>query len=122
RYMYFLSAYSVGFCFLPFFPVPLLRFFFLSLFLSPLSFHQSIINYFFKVTYPTLIKMKGCLAVANCNMTNDVTFGTNSTVYKMTKTCCNTDLCNAAPGVPGIPTLTLALATISAVFVGNLLV
>ncbi|CAI5691126.1 unnamed protein product [Oreochromis niloticus] len=68
------------------------------------------------------IKMKGCLAVANCNKTEDVDFGTNKTVYKMTKTCCNTDLCNAAPGVPGIPTLTLALATISAVFVGNLLV
>lgn len=65
--------------------------------------------------------MKGCLAVADCNKTNDVSFGTNSTVYKMTKTCCDTDLCNAAPGVPGTPTLTLALATISAVFVGNLL-
>ncbi|XP_004549037.1 sperm acrosome membrane-associated protein 4 [Maylandia zebra] len=65
------------------------------------------------------IKMKGCLAVAKCNKTEDVDFGTNRTVYKMTKTCCNTNLCNAAPGTP---TLTLALATISAVFVGNLLV
>ncbi|XP_017275760.1 sperm acrosome membrane-associated protein 4 [Kryptolebias marmoratus] len=71
------------------------------------------------------IKMKGCLAMAECNKTENVNFptsGSNTTVYKMTKTCCNMDLCNAAPGLPGASALSLALAAVSALFVANLMV
>ncbi|XP_078123651.1 sperm acrosome membrane-associated protein 4-like [Sander vitreus] len=67
------------------------------------------------------IKTKGCLAVAKCNSTEQTTFS-NNTVYSLTKTCCNTDLCNAAPGLPGTSALNLALATITALFVANVLV
>ncbi|XP_042363160.1 sperm acrosome membrane-associated protein 4-like [Plectropomus leopardus] len=71
------------------------------------------------------IKKKGCLAVAKCNSTEQVNFPTsssNATVYTMTKTCCNTDLCNAAPGLPGASGLSLALATVTALFVAHVLV
>ncbi|TDH03932.1 hypothetical protein EPR50_G00147190 [Perca flavescens] len=68
------------------------------------------------------IKKKGCLAVAKCNMTEQVTFGGNNTFYSMTMTCCNTDLCNAAPGLPGTSALSLTLTTITALFVANVLV
>ncbi|XP_068431898.1 sperm acrosome membrane-associated protein 4-like [Clinocottus analis] len=68
------------------------------------------------------IKMKGCLAVAMCNKTEDANFpasSSNTTIYTMTKTCCNTNLCNAAPGTSG---LSLALATVTALFMANILV
>ncbi|XP_049457684.1 uncharacterized protein spaca4l [Epinephelus fuscoguttatus] len=71
------------------------------------------------------IQMKGCLEVAKCNMTEDVNFpssSSNATVYTVTKTCCNTDLCNAAPGLPGASGLSLAFATIAALFMANILV
>ncbi|KAM9838462.1 prostate stem cell antigen-like [Aulostomus maculatus] len=71
------------------------------------------------------IKMKGCLAEAECNKTEQVNFpssSSNSTLYKMTKTCCNTDLCNAAPGLPGSSGLPLVLATITAVLMANVVV
>uniref|UniRef100_A0A3Q0SMA8 Sperm acrosome associated 4 like n=1 Tax=Amphilophus citrinellus TaxID=61819 RepID=A0A3Q0SMA8_AMPCI len=67
------------------------------------------------------IKTKGCLDTANCNKTESTTVGSNNTIYSLTKTCCNTDLCNAAPGMPGTSSLTLALTAISALFVGNIL-
>ncbi|XP_030268808.1 sperm acrosome membrane-associated protein 4-like [Sparus aurata] len=70
------------------------------------------------------IKSKGCLAVADCNKTKEVQFpgatANSTTAYSMTKTCCNTDLCNAAPGLPS--GLSLALATVTALFVANILV
>ncbi|KAF1381797.1 hypothetical protein PFLUV_G00157730 [Perca fluviatilis] len=68
------------------------------------------------------IKKKGCSAVAKCNGTEQSTVGGNTTVYSLTTTCCNTDLCNAAPGLPGTSALSLALATITALFVANVLV
>ncbi|XP_041665929.1 sperm acrosome membrane-associated protein 4 [Cheilinus undulatus] len=72
------------------------------------------------------ISMKGCLKLAECNTTKDVTFpgsDPNSTsVYSMTKTCCNTELCNTAPGLPGSSGLSLTLATVTALFVANVLV
>ncbi|XP_061597745.1 protein Bouncer [Cololabis saira] len=70
------------------------------------------------------IKMKGCLKVDDCNKTKDVTLpgSDNTTIYKMTKTCCDSDLCNAAPGLPGLSGLSLALAAISALFATNLLI
>ncbi|XP_030645292.1 sperm acrosome membrane-associated protein 4-like [Chanos chanos] len=66
------------------------------------------------------IQKKGCLAVSQCNTTSTVNFpsGSNSTVYKTTRTCCNTDLCNAAPG---LPTLGLALTSLSSLLVVKLL-
>ncbi|XP_061738834.1 protein Bouncer [Nerophis ophidion] len=71
------------------------------------------------------ISMKGCLAVAKCNKTEEVNFPTdsNTTLYKMMRTCCDShDLCNAAPGLPGASGLSLALATITAVLMANVLV
>uniref|UniRef100_A0A3Q3XAI8 UPAR/Ly6 domain-containing protein n=1 Tax=Mola mola TaxID=94237 RepID=A0A3Q3XAI8_MOLML len=71
------------------------------------------------------IKMKGCLPVTKCNMTEDTNFpssNSNATVYSMTKMCCNTNLCNAAPGLPGASALSLALASISALLVARVLV
>ncbi|XP_023257514.1 prostate stem cell antigen-like [Seriola lalandi dorsalis] len=71
------------------------------------------------------ITMKGCLAEADCNSTKEVNFpssSSNTTVYTMTKTCCNTDLCNAAPGLPGASGLSLTFATITALLVAKVLV
>nr|XP_019957966.1 PREDICTED: sperm acrosome membrane-associated protein 4-like [Paralichthys olivaceus] len=70
------------------------------------------------------IKMKGCLAQGECNKTKEVNFpsDSNSTFYTMTKTCCSTDFCNGAPGLPGASGLTLAFATISALLVAHILV
>ncbi|XP_035038074.1 prostate stem cell antigen-like [Hippoglossus stenolepis] len=69
------------------------------------------------------IKKKGCLAVADCNKTMETNVpNSNSTVYSMTKMCCNTDLCNAAPGLPGASGLSLALATITALLMAQILV
>ncbi|XP_030004081.1 sperm acrosome membrane-associated protein 4 [Sphaeramia orbicularis] len=70
------------------------------------------------------IMMKGCLAEAECNQTSEVNFpsDSNTTAYTMTKTCCNTDLCNSAPGLPGGSGLKLALASVAALFVAHLLV
>uniref|UniRef100_UPI0037E7004E sperm acrosome membrane-associated protein 4-like n=1 Tax=Semicossyphus pulcher TaxID=241346 RepID=UPI0037E7004E len=72
------------------------------------------------------VSMKGCLKVAECNKTKDVmvpgTSPNSTSAYSMTKTCCNTDLCNAAPGQPGASGLSLALATVTALFVANALV
>ncbi|XP_040909309.1 prostate stem cell antigen [Toxotes jaculatrix] len=71
------------------------------------------------------ISMKGCLAEAECNKTQQVNFpsdNSNSTVYTMTKTCCSTDLCNAAPGLPVASGVSLTIATVTALFVANVLV
>ncbi|XP_047461060.1 sperm acrosome membrane-associated protein 4 [Mugil cephalus] len=71
------------------------------------------------------IKVKGCIAEAKCNKTEDTTFnvaGSNATIYTLTTKCCNTDLCNAAPGLPGSSGLSLALASISALFVATYVV
>ncbi|KAL6099556.1 spaca4 [Pungitius sinensis] len=64
------------------------------------------------------IKTKGCLELAKCNKTEDTVFPGNTTVYKIKKTCCVGDLCNAAPGSSG---LSMALAAIAALFVANTL-
>ncbi|XP_075962603.1 sperm acrosome membrane-associated protein 4-like [Anarhichas minor] len=70
------------------------------------------------------IKKKGCIKMAQCNKTEEVNFpaDSNTTLYTMTKTCCSTDLCNAAPGLPGTSGLSLTLATITALFMANILV
>ncbi|XP_058475721.1 sperm acrosome membrane-associated protein 4-like [Solea solea] len=71
------------------------------------------------------VKKKGCLKVAECNKTEQVTVtdnNPNATFYSMTKTCCSTDLCNAAPGLPGASGVSLAFATLTALLVANVLV
>ncbi|XP_034016027.1 sperm acrosome membrane-associated protein 4 [Thalassophryne amazonica] len=70
------------------------------------------------------IIMKGCLKEAECNKTTEMNFpsDSNTTIYSMTKTCCNTDLCNAAPGHPGVSGLPLALAAVAAVFLAHVCV
>ncbi|XP_061521485.1 sperm acrosome membrane-associated protein 4 [Phycodurus eques] len=67
------------------------------------------------------VTIKGCLAELECNSTKDVNFpsSSNTTIYKMTKTCCNSNLCNAAPEKSGGP---LFLATVAALLVANMLV
>ncbi|XP_056596785.1 prostate stem cell antigen [Triplophysa dalaica] len=62
------------------------------------------------------IKTKGCLEVSKCNKTENVGFPTNeSTVYTITKTCCNTDLCNSAPDRSHISALVMTLTAVAAV-------
>ncbi|KAM6904140.1 sperm acrosome membrane-associated protein 4-like [Lycodopsis pacificus] len=70
------------------------------------------------------IKRKGCMKVTECNKTENVNFpaSSNTTIYTITKTCCSINLCNAAPGLPGASGLSLALATITALFMANILV
>ncbi|XP_028285653.1 lymphocyte antigen 6 complex locus protein G6d-like [Parambassis ranga] len=71
------------------------------------------------------IKDKGCLKEAECNKTSQSSLSigsTNATVYTITRTCCNTDLCNAAPGLPGATGLSLVLSTLCALFVVNFLI
>ncbi|XP_007575947.1 lymphocyte antigen 6 complex locus protein G6d-like [Poecilia formosa] len=70
------------------------------------------------------LKMKGCLEVAKCNKTDDVKLpGTsNTTIYKMTKTCCSTNLCNVAPGLPGASALSLAAVAMFSLLAANFMV
>ncbi|KAK2854820.1 hypothetical protein Q7C36_006689 [Tachysurus vachellii] len=60
------------------------------------------------------IKMMGCLARDDCNKTTVVTFPANKTVYKMTKYCCEEDLCNGGTEVlmASYTLTTLAIALI----------
>uniref|UniRef100_A0A4W4GFN5 UPAR/Ly6 domain-containing protein n=1 Tax=Electrophorus electricus TaxID=8005 RepID=A0A4W4GFN5_ELEEL len=69
------------------------------------------------------LSMKGCLQAIDCNQTSDVTFpaGSNSTIYKMTKTCCSTDLCNTAPSLPHLHTLSLLLFSLMSVFIAKVM-
>nr|XP_046183080.1 sperm acrosome membrane-associated protein 4-like [Oncorhynchus gorbuscha] len=59
------------------------------------------------------IKSKGCLKMNDCNKVSTTKFPSisNVTVYSVNKTCCSSDLCNAAPGQPRMRILHLALAT-----------
>ncbi|CAF93926.1 unnamed protein product [Tetraodon nigroviridis] len=69
------------------------------------------------------IMMKGCLAVAECNKSSNLEFSTQqATLYTMNKTCCSTDFCNAAPGMPGASSIGLALATITALIMTQVVV
>jgi len=68
------------------------------------------------------IKMKGCLEVSKCNKTEQVNFPSNSStqIYKMTKTCCSTDLCNSALG--HFSAVSMAFTTITSVFMLKFLI
>ncbi|XP_007239783.2 sperm acrosome membrane-associated protein 4 [Astyanax mexicanus] len=65
------------------------------------------------------VKSKGCLPVGLCNKTAPETLLTVS--YNVTKTCCNTDLCNSASGL-SIKTLTLALTSLTSVLIAKAMV
>ncbi|XP_047675165.1 sperm acrosome membrane-associated protein 4 [Tachysurus fulvidraco] len=69
------------------------------------------------------LNMKGCLDLVDCNKTTDVHFPTNSSgsVYQMTKTCCNTDLCNTAAPLTNTHTLTLAITSLATVLLTKVL-
>ncbi|KAG7324625.1 hypothetical protein KOW79_012641 [Hemibagrus wyckioides] len=69
------------------------------------------------------VRMSGCLDVADCNKTSDVTFpsSSNNSIYKMTKTCCNTDLCNTAAPLANTHTLTLAMASLATLLLTKVL-
>lgn len=68
--------------------------------------------------------VKGCLAEDGCNKTTTVEFPpeSNNTLLTMKTRCCNTDLCNAAPGLPGASGMGLALATITALLMTKVMV
>ncbi|XP_059205083.1 sperm acrosome membrane-associated protein 4 [Centropristis striata] len=69
------------------------------------------------------IKKKGCLEEAMCNKTSETTLPeslSNTTIYTITKTCCEGNLCNAAPGLTS--GLSLTLASIIALFMAKILV
>ncbi|XP_053498086.1 sperm acrosome membrane-associated protein 4 [Ictalurus furcatus] len=69
------------------------------------------------------VTMRGCLDVASCNKTSNVDFPTNSSsIYEMTKTCCNTDLCNTAAPLALTHTLTLAIASLATMLLTKVLV
>ncbi|XP_012686974.1 sperm acrosome membrane-associated protein 4 [Clupea harengus] len=70
------------------------------------------------------IGKKGCLARAKCNMTESINWPKNSSsaIYTITNTCCDTDLCNAAPGLPRVGTLPLAIATLLTVITARAMV
>ncbi|KAK6327309.1 hypothetical protein J4Q44_G00029540 [Coregonus suidteri] len=70
------------------------------------------------------IKTKGCLKVTDCNKTTTTQFPSisNATIYSLTKTCCSSDLCNAAPGLSRLSILHLALATLTTAFMTKVLV
>lgn len=70
-------------------------------------------------------KTKGCLDVSKCNQTEQVNLPgkSNSTILKVTKTCCSTDLCNSAPlGHFHFSAVSMAFTTISSVFMVKILI
>ncbi|XP_062855940.1 sperm acrosome membrane-associated protein 4-like [Trichomycterus rosablanca] len=64
---------------------------------------------------------KGCVATADCNKTTSVNVpGINTaTLYDMYKTCCSTDLCNAA--MPLTNTLTLTIGSLVSLLLAKML-
>ncbi|KAM3858176.1 sperm acrosome membrane-associated protein 4-like [Diretmus argenteus] len=71
------------------------------------------------------VMMKGCLKEMDCNKTQEVNYpssSSNNSVYTMTRTCCDSDLCNAAPGLPTGAMLPLTLAAITTVLMSKVLV
>ncbi|KAK3526513.1 hypothetical protein QTP70_030651 [Hemibagrus guttatus] len=69
------------------------------------------------------VLMRGCLEVSECNKTSEVTVpvGSNTTVYKMTKICCDTDLCNTAAPLANTHTLTLTMASLATLLLTKVL-
>ncbi|MCJ8735579.1 hypothetical protein PDJAM_G00248760 [Pangasius djambal] len=70
------------------------------------------------------LRMSGCLNIAECNKTTDVPFpsGSNTSIYQMTKTCCDTDLCNTAAPLANTHTLVLAIASLASLLLTKALV
>ncbi|XP_067281299.1 lymphocyte antigen 6 complex locus protein G6d [Pseudorasbora parva] len=72
------------------------------------------------------IKMKGCLELAKCNKTEQVSFPSNSsskvTFYTMEKTCCSTDLCNSALSHFHFSAVSMAFTIITSLFMVKILI
>ena len=62
------------------------------------------------------VKILGCVRAEECELVTRVEIFPNMTFYTMTRSCCDTDLCNAAPSLPLITRLPLAMASLSAIF------
>ena len=62
--------------------------------------------------------------MAECNKTSSYNLPgtTNATVYAVTKTCCDSDLCNAASNLVHLNTFPLALLTLTSFLVTKVLV
>ncbi|XP_067094833.1 protein Bouncer-like [Osmerus mordax] len=62
------------------------------------------------------VKMLGCVRAEECEVVTRVEIFPNTTFYTMTRSCCDTDLCNTAPSLPLTTPLPLAVASLSAIF------
>jgi len=69
-----------------------------------------------------VISSKGCLREVDCNNTRGIDYRTYTWRVIPGGTCCDTDLCNAAPGLPTGAMLPLTLATITTVLMFKVLV
>ncbi|CAL8299252.1 unnamed protein product [Lota lota] len=69
-------------------------------------------------------KSKGCLLASKCNQTENTPLPAfpNTTIFEVTKTCCITDLCNAAPGPNALPLLPLLLTSLTSLLMATVLV
>ncbi|KAF3707277.1 Sperm acrosome membrane-associated protein 4 Precursor [Channa argus] len=70
------------------------------------------------------IVSKGCLASDDCDKTEDFEYTAidPAVTYSLTKTCCDTELCNGGSKLSGASGLALAFTTIIALFVANILI
>ncbi|CAL8299256.1 unnamed protein product [Lota lota] len=70
------------------------------------------------------IKTKGCLPLLACNSNENIPVPgmPNTNLFQITKTCCNTDLCNAAPGPNALPLLPLLLTSLTSLLMATVLV
>ncbi|TRY65751.1 hypothetical protein DNTS_005586 [Danionella cerebrum] len=70
------------------------------------------------------LKTKGCLDVNKCNKTEQTNFTSSSSteLYQLNKTCCATDLCNSALGHIHVSVGSMALSTITTIFMAKLLI
>ena len=60
------------------------------------------------------VKTLGCVPAEECEVVTRVEIFPQTTIYTMTRSCCDTDLCNASPSLPLTSRLPLALAALTA--------
>ncbi|KAI4811164.1 hypothetical protein KUCAC02_014082 [Chaenocephalus aceratus] len=59
------------------------------------------------------VKTLGCVKAEECDVENTVELFSNSTIFVMTKHCCNTPLCNSAHKLPHVTLLCLTVAVLT---------
>ncbi|KAL3060241.1 sperm acrosome membrane-associated protein 4-like [Trematomus bernacchii] len=59
------------------------------------------------------VKTLGCVKAEECDVENTVELFPNSTIFVMTKHCCNTPLCNSAHKLPHVTLLCLTVAVLT---------